>query len=458
MIELSPAALLLLASIRRAGGRPLIVGGAVRDALLGVAPKDIDIEVHGLVDTAALVREIAEVGTVSERGRSFAILAARVEGEEFDVSLPRPGKTTRGQRPGAGSTHEDAVLRDAFAKRDLTINAMGWDPASGEIIDPFGGQHDLDHRVLRATGSAFGDDPLRVWRVVQFAGRFGFQVEHDTAAACSQLALQLRRGSKSIAQERVWIEWSKLLLGGNHWNAAAAALMATGAISLVPELEATRTVAQDPAWHPEGDVFTHLILSAQAAADSCMQQGVTGNERAVAVLGALLHDLGKVTHTQIDTATGNITSHGHAQAGTALAERFMRRIGAPSDIVGRVVPVVAEHMVHVSVEGPPSRTAVRRLTRRLAPATLTDWGRVVDADCTGRGPGAKASPAATWLGVAASDPVGTAPILKGRHLITLGIAPGPDFANLLGRALRAQDDGAFTDEQGALAWARQHLA
>lgn len=448
MIPLSPAANVLLDSIRRAGGRPLIVGGAVRDALLGVTPKDVDIEVHGVADPAAFVREITKIGSVAEQGKSFEILAARVAGEDFDVALPRRLRA---------SADEQTALRDAFSQRDVTINAIGWDPASGEIIDLFGGRRDLDAGVLRATSSAFGDDPLRVWRVVQFAGRFGFRVADTTAAACKEISLRLAARQEAIARERLWMEWSKLLRVGGHWLAAATALEATGAIMLLPELEATRTVAQDPTWHPEGRVFTHLVLSAQAAADRSLHDGVTGDDRMVAVLGALVHDLGKVTHTQIDPATGRITSHGHAEAGAGPATAFLRRIGAPSHISRRVVSVVAEHMSHVSVRGTPSRSTLRRLTRRLAPASLADWARVVDADCAGRGAGAKASPAAAWLSVAATDPVGTAPLLKGRHLIALGMTPGPDFAIVLRRAWEAQDDGAFTDEEGAVAWARRHL-
>jgi tRNA nucleotidyltransferase (CCA-adding enzyme) len=459
LMHLSPAASALLNSIRRAGGRPLIVGGAVRDALLGVAPKDIDIEVHRVADTARLLREIRKIGDVGERGRSFGILAARIQGEDFDVSLPHGcGVTVNARGDYAGGADEQSIIHDAFSRRDLTINAIGWDPASGELIDPFGGLRDLSSGVLRATSSAFGQDPLRLWRVVQFAGRFGFHVDHDTAAICTNVTRQIQDQPTSVAAERTWMEWSKLLRNGNHWEAAATALAATGALMLLPELEATLTVPQDPSWHPEGDVFTHLVLSAQAAADSCVQNGVTADDREVAVLGALLHDLGKVTHTRIDSSNGRITSLGHPEAGAGPARSFLRRIGAPSQIIRRVVPVVAEHMSHVSVRGTPSRPALRRLTRRLAPATLADWARVVDADCAGRGTGSKASPSATWLRVAAADPVGTAPILKGRHLISLGMEPGPDFADILHKALQAQDDGAFTDERGALAWVRQHRA
>jgi len=459
LMHLSPAADVLLGSIRRAGGRPLIVGGAVRDALLGVAPKDIDIEVHRVVDTAGLLREIRKIGDVGERGRSFGILAVRIEGEDFDVSLPYSANVMANEgRDAQVGADEQSIIHDAFSRRDLTINAIGWDPASGELIDPFSGLRDLDSGVLRATSSAFGQDPLRVWRVVQFAGRFGFHVDDDTAAICTNVTRQIQDQPTSVAAERTWMEWSKLLRNGNHWQAAASALVATGALMLLPELGATLTVPQDPSWHPEGDVFIHLILSAQAAADSCVQNGVTAEDREVTVLGALLHDLGKVTHTRIDSSNGRITSLGHAEAGVEPARSFLRRIAAPSQIIRRVVPVVAEHMSHVSVRGTPSRPALRRLARRLAPANLADWARVVDADCAGRGPGSKASPTATWLRVAAADPIGTAPILKGRHLITLGMEPGPEFADILHKALQAEDDGAFADERGALAWVRQHRA
>jgi tRNA nucleotidyltransferase (CCA-adding enzyme) len=458
LIPLSPAANVLLESIRRAGGYPLIVGGAVRDALLAVLPKDIDIEVHDIVDTAELIREITKVGTVAERGRAFSVLAVRLQGEDYEISFPRRidaiVKEVRDDRVGSD---EQSSIRDAFSRRDLTINAIGWDPGTGELIDLFGGLGDLRSGVLRATSSAFRDDPLRIWRVVQFAGRFGFQVDDQTAAACREVALHARAQPESIARERIWMEWSKLLRTGNHWQAAASAIVATGAIMLVPELEATLTVPQDPAWHPEGSVFAHLILSAQAAADDCVEHGVTGDDREVAVLGALLHDLGKVTHTQIDSRTGRLISHGHAQAGVEPANAFLRCIGAPSGIIRRVLPIVAEHMSHVSVLGTPTRSTLRRLSRRLAPATLTDWARVVDADCAGRGIGAKPSPTAAWLRVAAADPIGTTPILTGRHLISLGMRPGPGFASLLRQALDAQDDGAFTDEEGAVTWAQRHF-
>lgn len=442
LIDASPAAQRVIDACRDAGGRPLVVGGAVRDALLGLGgrPKDVDLEVHDVDDTRVLVESLSRVAAVSLQGAAFEVIAVRLDGQDFDISLPPPGARDE---------------RDSFARRDFTVNAMGWDPVSRRLIDPFGGREDLDRGVLRHTSDAFSDDPLRVMRGVQFAGRFGFSFAAETAELCATLAPRFAE----LAGERVWGEWRKLARRAVYWPEALAALAQSGWGEHFPQLDGTRGVPQDPVWHAEGDVWTHLGLAARSAAESSERDGLAPEVREVVVLATLLHDVGKVTHTRI--TEGRITSSGHAEAGVAPARRFLERIGAPRHVVESVLPLVRDHMAHVSVVGVPSRQAVRRLMRRLGAergASIYEWARVVDADCAGRAASAKPSPARDWLEIA--DTIGVSaqrPILTGAHLVARGLTPGPGFGPVLRRALAAQDDEEFTDETGALAWlARQH--
>ena len=429
LIDLSPATRAVLDACSTVDATALVVGGSVRDALLGVPSKDVDLEVTG--DRDRLVAELGTIGTVAVQGAHFPILAVHIGGENIDLSL--------------------AEHADPFARRDFTINAMGWNPSTGEIIDPFSGQKDLAAGVLRHTSEHFADDPLRVLRGVQFAGRFGFRFAAETKSVCRELAPRFFE----LPTERVWEEWRKLARRAVHWPEALQALVDSGWAAHFSELADTRGVVQDPGWHAEGDVFTHLSLSARAAA--LANSDLDDGDREVVVLAALVHDLGKVTHT--DTSGPRITSHGHAEAGVTPARSFLQGIGAPAHVITRVLPIVREHMAHVSVQGKPSRPAVRRLMRRLAPATIHDWARVVDADCAGRGSSSKPSPSPVWLEVAAT--IGGAPgrsLVRGEHLIARGLTPGPQFREILEAATAAQDDEVFTDEPGALAWLDARLA
>jgi tRNA nucleotidyltransferase (CCA-adding enzyme) len=192
------------------------------------------------------------------------------------------------------------------------------------------------------------------------------------------------RGLPAPNPAEAWQAWQRLLHEVRDWPVAIATLLELRALPDV--LLAVRGIPQDPTWHGEGDVLTHLGLAAQEAA----------GKGEVIVLAALLHDVGKATHTVIER--DRVTSRGHAEAGVEPAREFLAEIGAPHDVMARVLPIVREHMAHVSVDGAPTKHAVTRLVRRLAPATLDEWAAVVDADCAGRVP-AKPSPSALWLEV-----------------------------------------------------------
>lgn len=452
LLDLSPATRSVLAAITAAGGRPYLSGGSVRDALMRSdgRPRDVDIEVFGL-DVDALVSALRTVGSVDEVGRSFAVLKITRDGEDFDVSLPRTEvKSGPGHNGFTVVADPHIAPQTAAARRDFTMNALMYDPATGTVLDFFGGVADLHAGVLRHSSAAFAEDPLRVLRGAQFAARFGFAVAPETAV----LARSLAPSYAELPPERVWGEWRKIGEQGVHVSAALVALQVCGWLEHFPELARLAGVPQDPRWHPEGDVLVHSGLAADAAAQLADDAGLTGDDRTVVVLGALVHDLGKATHTQVHP-DGRIISHGHAEAGVAPVEDLFGRIGAPAALVARITPIVREHMVATGTVGMPSRPAVRRLARRLAPATMIEWSLVCGGDHGGRGSGSGANPALPWLAVAASGGVMHEPrklLLRGDDLIALGLTPGPRFGPVMAAALEAQDDEEFDDHAGAVAW------
>ncbi|GAB4081831.1 CCA tRNA nucleotidyltransferase [Modestobacter muralis] len=437
LLQVGSGVTAVLDAVRSAGGRPFLVGGCVRDALLtpGSRPADVDVEVFGL-DLDRVAAALARVGRVDEVGRSFAVLKVRRDGEDIDVSVPRGDPAT--------------PLREAARRRDYTVNALVFDPATEEVVDVVGGLADLRAGVLRHTGPAFAEDPLRVLRGVQFAARFGFRLAPETA----QLGRDLLPAHADLATERVWGEWRKLAEKGRYLSAALAVLVDSGWLATVPQLARLSGVRQDPRWHPEGDALTHSGLAGDAAAVLADEAGLTGDDRTVVVLGALLHDLGKARYTQ-HRSDGRITSHGHAEGGVAPVEELLTSIGAPAALVSRITPIVREHMTAITTGGRPSAAAVRRLARRLEPASITEWSLVCGADHAGRGTGSGPNPAASWLEVAASSGVDERAgrlLLRGSDLVALGHAPGRHFAPVMRAALAAQDDGEFVNHAGAVDW------
>jgi len=455
LVELDDDVRAALESIRSVGGRPMLVGGCVRDPLIdpGLVSKDIDIEVYGHSDIETLSKALGTVGRVDEVGKSFGVLKVRVGDQDLDVSLPRrDSKVADGHR--GFDIHADAGLSESEAtgRRDFTINSLMWDPETEDVVDCWGGLSDIESGVLRHTTEAFAEDPLRVLRGVQFASRFGFHLAPETARLCRSLS----ESYAELPTERVWGEFEKIGTKGTHISAGLAALADSGWDQHFPQLVATKGTEQDPRWHPDGDVHTHSGLSADSAAALADEAHLTGEDRFVVVMGTLAHDFGKPDHTQHvhnPDGTVRITSHGHASGGVEPATKFLDSIGCPRSLTERITPIIREHMCTAS--GDPTPAAARRLARRLVPATLTEWAMVVGADHAGRGSASGPNPAEKWLAVASRAGVAERPqkgLLTGDHLIAAGMRPGPEFKPILAEALAAQDDGAFEDEAGALRW------
>ena len=456
-----PDQLLLILRAVRTVGRPRIVGGGVRDWLLGLEPKDLDIEVAGS-DFDSLARVLAAFGHADLVGRSFGVIKLRLAGVEYDFSLPRrESKTGEGHRGFAVEPDSTISEVEAAARRDFTINAIAYDPETGTVIDPHRGQADLQAKVLRHTSAAFVEDPLRVLRAMQLAARFDLTLAPETAALCRTIV----GAFGELPVERIWAEWDKWAVKSTAPSRGIAVLEQTGWLAHFPEIAAMAGVPQEPSWHPEGDVLTHTkhCLDALARLPDWRQSDPA--RRRCLMLAVLAHDFGKPSTTVRTERHGAMRwmSPGHEGAGGPLAETFLRRIGAPSALVDWVRPLVLHHLAHHHGQSEFTDTAVRRLARRLSPATIDDLCLVMWADHLGRPPlvlpdtetriqalRAKAHA----LAVQNNAP---RPLLLGRHLVELGLAPGPQFKAILSAGFEAQLEGAFADEAGGRQWLAEHL-
>ncbi|MCB1104031.1 MAG: HD domain-containing protein [Opitutaceae bacterium] len=460
-MKLPPDLMAVLEAVRRVG-RPRLVGGGVRDWLLGLESHDYDVEVAG-VDFETLQRALAPFGATDVVGRSFGVIKLRNRGREYDFSLPRrESKTGAGHRGFMVQPDPDLSDAEAAARRDFTVNAIAYDPFADQLIDPHDGQSDLRQRLLRHTSAAFSDDPLRVLRGFQLAARFDFALAPETAALCRRISPSYHE----LPKERVWGEWEKWAVKSTKPSRGLDVLTETDWLRHFPEIAVLAETPQDPEWHPEGNVFVHTQLCLDALVKLAGWAQSPAVRRLQLSLAVLAHDFGKPATTVRGERKGQerIISPGHEAVSVEPTLAFLRRIGAPLELDGLVSPLVMHHLAHHHGQGEFSDAAVRRLARKLAPATIDDLMLVMRADHDGRPPlhsaetlahiealGAKAQ--ALALQAAAPQP-----IVLGRHLIALGHPPGPDFKPILDAAFEAQLDGQFTHELGGIAWLRHYLS
>jgi tRNA nucleotidyltransferase (CCA-adding enzyme) len=433
--------------------RSYLVGGCVRDWMLGVPGKDIDVEVYGL-DYDRLVRALSRQGRADLVGRSFGVVKLTDRsGQVWDFSLPRrDSKAGIGHRGFTVEFSPDLGTAEASARRDFTVNSLMWDPRREEMLDHHGGAADLRGRVLRHTSPAFVEDPLRVLRGMQFCARFQLTAAPETLALCRSIAATF----PELPVERVRDEWFKWAARSTRPEFGLRFLRDSGWLVHFPELDALPGVPQDPVWHPEGDVWIHTGHCLEALVDSVDWKSSEEEGRIVLSLAVLLHDIGKPQCTREEPREGRtrIVSPGHESVGGTLAAGFLERVGVPVAIRDRVVPLVANHMVHADE---PTPRMVRRLAGRLAPSTIEDLCRVMTADASGRPPRPRGIPAgvsalreaARNLHLESSAPK---PLLLGRHLMSRGVPPGREMGQILREAFEAQLDGAFQDVEGALGW------
>jgi tRNA nucleotidyltransferase (CCA-adding enzyme) len=459
MLVTLPAELSKILSATPELGEAFLVGGCVRDALLGRPVKDFDVEVFG-VSYARLAKALRRWGRVDFVGQSFGVVKLSTgSGLAYDFAIPRRDRKVAAGHKGFDVEFDaDIAPQEAASRRDFTINALMFHPQRGEVLDFFGGQNDLRDGVLRHTSAAFAEDPLRVLRGMQFASRFNLRAAPETIALCRSIKASFRE----LAVERVGDEWFKWAAKSVMPSVGLRFLADTEWIEHFPELAALRGTPQDPEWHPEGDVFTHTAHCCDALVKLPQWQAADDASRIAWMLAILAHDFGKpaVTHEVLRDGRMRIVSPGHEQGGVEPALKFLERLHVPHAIRDRVPPLVANHLAHLQ---PVTDRAVRRLAKRLEPETITGLCVIVTADHSGRPPkppcvpdGVKALMAkAEELRVQDSAPK---PILQGRHLIAAGMTPGKDFKAILHEAFEAQLEGQFGDAEGAEKWLAGRLA
>jgi tRNA nucleotidyltransferase (CCA-adding enzyme) len=445
-------------AVREAGGRALLVGGCVRDALMGAQPKDWDVEVYGV--TPERVREILDrFGPVNVVGEAFTVYKL---GLDLDVSLPRrERKSGRGHRAFVIEGDPAMSFAEASRRRDFTINAILQDPLTGEIIDPFDGRHDIEQGVLRAVAAeTFVEDSLRVLRAAQFAARFEFRIAPETVELCRGIDLS------DLPAERIWGELEKMLLRARQPSIGLGWLHALGVLEKIfPEINALIDVPQDPEWHPEGDVFVHTRLTADRARE--LIDELSYPRQVTVMLAALAHDFGKPATTEF--IDGRLRSRGHEAAGAAPAESFLNRINVYTidgyNVRDQVIALVREHLKpgeFFKKRDEVGEGAFRRLARRCEPDLLY---RVAKADSLGRN--APWVPREKWYGSDAQEwfiqrarelnveQRPPEPLLLGRHLLSLGVAPGPMVGEITRAVYEMQLDGRVRTVEEAIAEAER---
>ena len=427
-------------AIHADAARIILVGGAVRDLLLNRPVQDIDIEVHG-VSLDRLATILAQFGVVDCVGKTFGVV--RVHGLDVDWSVPR--SDTAGRKP-AVTVDPYMSYEQAFRRRDLTINAMGIDLVTYELIDPFDGMHDLASKILRTPDPVFFvEDPLRLLRVMQFIGRFGFVPDTQLNELCKNMSLN------GISRERIEEEFEKLFMQsmrpslGLRWLADIARLH-----DILPEIAALQGVPQRADWHPEGDVFEHTMQAVDAAARICY---TSYDDTLILRYAALCHDLGKAVITQkID---GIWRSSGHAKAGVALAKKLLKRITHTKELITKVLTLVEYHMHPLQLlSSRASIGAYKRLAHHIAPIPMRLLIDLFCADRQGRNPQGPLP-----LSVRDQDVVlfekkvvqanvlmhQEPPVLQGRDLLDV-VAPGPAMGMLLKRAYMIQIQENISDK------------
>lgn len=445
-------------SVQAEGGRALLVGGCVRDILMNREPKDWDLEVYR-VDPSNLRTLLDRCGSVNVVGEAFTVYKL---GHDLDISLPRrERKTARGHRGFVIEGDPSMSIEDATRRRDFTVNAILLDPLTGEVIDPFSGRRDIELKILRAVSpTTFPEDSLRVLRGAQFAARFEFEIEPDTVELCQAIDVT------DLPAERIWGEMEKLLMLAVRPSVGIEWLQELRVIEQIfPELQRLIDVPQDPEWHPEGDVFVHTCLVIDRARE--LVDDLPYVKQVVVMLAALAHDFGKPSTTEF--LEGHWRSRGHEEAGVEPTERFLDRINVHSsdgyDVRKQVLALVREHLKpgeFFKKRDEIGDGAFRRLARRCEPDLLY---RVAKADSLGRN--AEWVPREKWYDAKAQDwfiarakelevSIGApAPILLGRHLLELGLQPGPGIGEITRTVYEMQLDGRISNLEDAITEAKR---
>jgi len=424
----------IIENLRRAGYSAYLVGGCVRDLLLGCEPKDYDVATSARPDD--LLRLFPRADRV---GAHFGVVLVREGREQVEVATFRSDMEYLDGRRPVGVHFENDPGEDA-RRRDFTINALLLDPVSGEVLDFVGGRRDLDARLIRAIGhppTRFREDHLRLLRAVRFAARLAFEIESATFEAIRQGAPMIR----DISAERVRDEISRILTEGAP-RRGLELLDATGLLhEILPEVESMKGVEQPPEFHPEGDVWVHTLM---------MLDGLRQPSLALA-LGTLLHDVGKPGTFRV---AERIRFDGHVELGVEIARRIMNRLRFSNDVCGQVEELIANHMRFKDV--PKMRESTLKRFMRLP--EFEEHMELHRLDClASHGSLASYDFVREKQQEVPPEMLKPAPLITGRDLIAAGYRPGPMFGIVLNEVEDAQLEGRISTKEQAMAMAGERL-
>jgi len=426
------------------GFRAYLVGGCVRDLLLGREPKDYDVTTNATPDQVMDI--FPETYAV---GAQFGVVLVPLPEEDVASDLSTAGAshpravevaTLRSDLGYSDGRHPDEVRlsrdpREDVARRDFTINGMLLDPVSGEVLDFVGGRKDLEDGIIRTIGDPelrFGEDKLRMLRAVRFAARFEYTIERATFAAMLRLAEQIR----VVSRERVRDELTRMLTEG-HARRAFFLLDESGLlVHVLPEISAMKGVQQPPEFHPEGDVLVHTLLLLENLPHPCP---------ATLGWGALLHDVGKPPTFRV--APDRIRFDNHVEVGVKMAEEICRRLRFSGDDTAQILALVANHMRFTHA----TRMSESTLKRFLRMPAFDEHLALHRADCL-----ASHGDLNTYEFVRqkrdeiSPSTMRPTPLVTGDDLIAAGHSPGPKFREILGAVEDAQLEGRLSSRDAAL--------
>jgi poly(A) polymerase len=421
----------VIAKLREAGHQAYLVGGSVRDLLLGAEPKDFDVSTDARPER--IMGLFPQSGQV---GAHFGVVLVRDAGAQVEVATFRSDhEYADGRRPA--SVHFESDPREDVLRRDFTINGLMMEAATGEVLDYVGGRADLERRMVRAIGdpdARFLEDHLRLLRAVRFAARLGFEIESATFEAMARHhALILK-----VAAERVREELTRILTEGGA-RRGFELLDASGMLAdLLPEVAAMKGVGQPPEFHPEGDVWTHTLL---------LLEGLDHPMPTLA-WGALLHDVGKPATFRV---AERIRFDGHVEAGVKLAHGVLNRLRFSRGDMEQVEALIANHMRFKDAH----RMKQSTLKRFLRMPYFGEHLELHRLDClAGNRNLENYGLVQRKLEELPAEQLKPAPLVTGTDLIAEGYEPGPRFAEMLAAVEDAQLEGRVGSREEAMKMVR----
>jgi poly(A) polymerase len=424
--------------LRSNGSKAYIVGGAVRDMIMGIEPAEYDI-----CTSAIPGQVISSFPNTVEVGANFGVVLVLIDGIKFEVATFRKEENyTDGRHPDEviySSDESEDVIR-----RDFTINGLLYDPIKEEVIDLIDGQTDLENKIIKTIGDPeirFDEDKLRMMRAVRFACRLNFQIEKKTSNAIKNLSTDITK----VSLERIRDELIYIFTGNNPGNGLKM-LSDYGLLNhILPEVERMKDVEQPPQFHPEGDVFVHtgIILDK-------LYQNTGGNLSAVLAFAGLLHDVGKPPTFSI---SDRIRFNGHDRIGAEMSKNICKRLKFSNKQIDRISALIREHLRFKDVKNMKEST----LKRFIAMDHFDDHMELHLADCqASHGMEDAYHFLKEKLLEFTEEEIKPKPLIGGHDLIRLGYRPGPIFSEILNKVEEMQLEGIIRDKDEALTYVSEN--